>query len=1072
MSSENDIRAKRLARLAALGGASSTRSAPVDQTKEEVQETEKSLPPSAQTVQTPASTPVVVPEHISTPTSVPTPNPSVVSANPVKTPILSEQEQTSEWFKRELEVLFMATVDPTHTSRGLLVLPGAIAELEDNLLGEDSIESIFMEILSEIGIPSHYKTTIEYLYNVYHNAFRSKRMLPVKTPLYQIKTGILNKVIKFAASYGFISFQVPEMFINNDLAQSIDLFIRRSDDLTPFLIDIINSSIEQESLLTFLNIFVPYISAKLRGINITERDYVNYIAIFETLVNIKPVASVFSQIEGFQPPSRSQHLDFEHKTLLGPLLRLSPLLDKVGIYYFTDNVNNVPKTQIGNIYESLQNEYKVLVDRLFYIIDKLIRGSLETRESLLIWLSEFINLSHLRRGSHADPTKLPSDAIMLNISLILIRLSMPFLDYPTFSKIDKIDVDFFAKTKLIDIHDESRVNSTIQEADEYYKLRSEENLSAPNFISSCFNLTLAYLHYGMGGIYIQYDRLKNQVRQMEERIQMIQNNRVPPGVNPAMARMLSNQLPMLTKGLNNFQITKHTIQAIFSHRPLQLEIFDFIVGSTTFITKLIDPNHKYPQQKLNIPIYHITNVSQLDDHDFLKTKTPEPWKYYPEFILEGIINYCKFSTNFRGCPLVQNFEKLQLFVEFTTILLRCPELLGNPHMKANLVEVLFIGSLPMQNGEAGFMSQIFNSNKLVIDNILYSLLDFYVMVEKTGASSQFYDKFNSRYYISIILEELWKFPAYRSQLTDYSKNNVDFFIRFIARMLNDTTYLLDETFNELNLIHDYQQEIKKRLEGQEKNEELGNDEELQQKLESSEKKAKSYMGLSNKTMELFKLFTKEVPQGFVLPEIVDRLAGMLNYNLSIMVGPKCTQLKVSNPEKYDFEPKKILTYLCEIYSNLSKQEKFMIAVSRDGRSFNLDYFKRAERILTTRTYIENNIIKNLIDLAERSEKQRLFEENEELELGDIPDEFLDPLMYTLMEDPVKLPSSKISIDRSTIKAHLLSDSTDPFNRMPLKLDDVIDDIELREKIEEFKRSKKQDRLKEISVSVSQDVDME
>ena len=49
------------------------------------------------------------------------------------------------------------------------------------------------------------------------------------------------------------------------------------------------------------------------------------------------------------------------------------------------------------------------------------------------------------------------------------------------------------------------------------------------------------------------------------------------------------------------------------------------------------------------------------------------------------------------------------------------------------------------------------------------------------------------------------------QLTDYSKNNVDFFIRFIARMLNDTTYLLDETFNLLNSIHDYQQEIKKRI---------------------------------------------------------------------------------------------------------------------------------------------------------------------------------------------------------------------------------------------------------------------
>src|SRR5579862_4433374 len=50
---------------------------------------------------------------------------------------------------------------------------------------------------------------------------------------------------------------------------------------------------------------------------------------------------------------------------------------------------------------------------------------------------------------------------------------------------------------------------------------------------------------------------------------------------------------------------------------------------------------------------------------------------------------------------------------------------------------------------------------------------------------------------------------------------------------------------------------------------------------------------------------------------------------------------------------------------------------------------------------------------------------------------IDPLMYTIMENPVILPTSKISIDLSTIKSHLLSDPTDPFNRTPLKIEDVI-----------------------------------
>ena len=45
-------------------------------------------------------------------------------------------------------------------------------------------------------------------------------------------------------------------------------------------------------------------------------------------------------------------------------------------------------------------------------------------------------------------------------------------------------------------------------------------------------------------------------------------------------------------------------------------------------------------------------------------------------------------------------------------------------------------------------------------------------------------------------------------------------------------------------------------------------------------------------------------------------------------------------------------------------------------------------------------------------------------------------MFSLMEDPVILPASKISIDRSTIRSHLLSDPHDPFNRVPLTIEDV------------------------------------
>lgn len=58
------------------------------------------------------------------------------------------------------------------------------------------------------------------------------------------------------------------------------------------------------------------------------------------------------------------------------------------------------------------------------------------------------------------------------------------------------------------------------------------------------------------------------------------------------------------------------------------------------------------------------------------------------------------------------------------------------------------------------------------------------------------------------------------------------------------------------------------------------------------------------------------------------------------------------------------------------------------------------------------------------------------EYADAPDEFRDPLMDTLMLDPVMLPSGKV-MDRAIITRHLLNSSTDPFNRQPLTEDMLV-----------------------------------
>lgn len=95
------------------------------------------------------------------------------------------------------------------------------------------------------------------------------------------------------------------------------------------------------------------------------------------------------------------------------------------------------------------------------------------------------------------------------------------------------------------------------------------------------------------------------------------------------------------------------------------------------------------------------------------------------------------------------------------------------------------------------------------------------------------------------------------------------------------------------------------------------------------------------------------------------------------------------------------------------------------------------------------------EVAEKVDRLEKRQRADQEALTDPPDDFLDPIMSTLMMDPVILPSSKVTVDRTTIARHLLSDQSDPFNRSPLTMDQVQPDVEMREKILQWIKEKRE-----------------
>lgn len=119
------------------------------------------------------------------------------------------------------------------------------------------------------------------------------------------------------------------------------------------------------------------------------------------------------------------------------------------------------------------------------------------------------------------------------------------------------------------------------------------------------------------------------------------------------------------------------------------------------------------------------------------------------------------------------------------------------------------------------------------------------------------------------------------------------------------------------------------------------------------------MHLANATVHMFQYLTTSVVEPFLRAEVVDRLAAMLDYNLVALVGPKCTELKVRNPEKYFFNPKELLGHIIDIYLHLHRP-LFVAAVAKDGRSYSRDLFEKAKRILR-KTMIRSEVEMACVD---------------------------------------------------------------------------------------------------------------
>jgi ubiquitin conjugation factor E4 B len=599
----------------------------------------------------------------------------------------------------------------------------------------------------------------------------------------------------------------------------------------------------------------------------------------------------------------------------------------------------------------------------------------------------------------------------------------------SFGKVDKIDPEYLRRSPRVSIEDETKINADQKASDEFY---AQPASGANNFISEVFFLTVAAHHYGTEAANTKLEQIRRQLKNLEKQLKEFEGERQKFAHDPAQLRLYENAFKKYKERLDKGNCLVHAITGVLLDDPAQQRSMQLMRYVIVWLMRLVAPGTEYPKRQVALP---------------LPEQQPDIFRCLPEYFIEDIVDNFKFVTS--HMPWIITSTQCDELLTMCITFLRSSEYIKNPGLKSGLVQILYYGVLPFSRKPKGILGDILNSSKFALQNLFHALMKFYIEAESTGTHNQFYDKFNIRYEIFQVIRCIWTNPVYRENLNIESKVNHAFFVQFVNLTLNDVTFLLDESFGAFKQIHALQEELEGPaaafLDDTQK-------QEKQELLDDNQRKAKSWMQLTNETISMLRLFTEALADAFTSPEIVQRLADMLDYNLDSMVGPKQKNLKVRDPQQYKFNPLELLSDLISVYLNLRDKPNFHLAVARDGRSYKHETFKHAADIIAkSGSALKSPAeLKAFMKLADIIQTTKLGEEAEEDWLGDIPDEFLDPLLATLMEDPVILPISKTVIDRGTIRQHLLSDPHDPFNRTPLKLEDVIPDMDMKAKIDAFR----------------------
>ena len=437
----------------------------------------------------------------------------------------------------------------------------------------------------------------------------------------------------------------------------------------------------------------------------------------------------------------------EKNTILGPFFRVSPLQLDVATQYFA-GPRTMDKGRIANSQSALQMTLTAHQEDLRDIINAFVRASPVAKNKVLDWFAYIMNVNHKRRAMQVDPKAVSSDGFMVNVAVVLDYLCEPFTDN-TFSKVDRIDIDYFRRSPRLDIKEETKINADQAHSDAFYETKVGGD---SNFISEVFFLCLAAHYYGSDAANAKLKTLDRDIKHFEKHIGMMETERLKFINQPDQLAYMDQMLAKYTKVLEDALSTKFAIQGLLLEKKMQSRSLQFMRCVTVWLLRVASQTPYVPGRQLKLP---------------LPESQSEAYQCLPEYVLQIVVNNFKFV--FRSLPDIVVSAVGEEMVTLCIAFLESSQYIKNPYIKASLVTLLYQGTWPIYHLKKGVLGDLLTNGDFANDYLLHAVMQFYTECESTFSNIGFYDKFNIRYEIFQIIKCVWTNDHYKNQLTRASE---------------------------------------------------------------------------------------------------------------------------------------------------------------------------------------------------------------------------------------------------------------------------------------------------------------